>query len=496
MTYAVSQLPAAARLVFLVMLCFMFALASEGRFRGRSIIVDDDYRFSPTLPPMWITIVFVIYLIGDLIAWRNSNGFIQFGLFVLQTAVWIAVFGAVLYFVIGPLRKRFNASACSMLWSVINFMYFHLFMSFARGLFRPVLRLKIAPEAIKWFSIGYLLIAAAVFVQGIVRHLVFRRRLLKNARPAEDPELTGRLDQIASDLSGRKMHIDLLVSGEISSPLSVGVFKRTTYVILPDTRYDYDEIDMIFRHEVIHILRMDPQTKLFMLFCCSLLWWDPLMWKGSELCSQDIELSCDEAVLYGADDDEKHRYAGLVIETASCDKGFTTCLSARAQTLRYRLRRIMEPAVDRSGIVLLTAAMLLVSLSSGLVSVETPAGTVGQTAVMQQAEGNELSVSFLTVHRNRAIVKRKELSEEENRRLIELLSDIEIVITEEPMNKEDLDLQVNLAYEGGWVRIKIEGERLYLAGGKLYSSDHLLNHPYRIADTEKVREIYSLLGVK
>ena len=64
----------------------------------------------------------------------------------------------------------------------------------------------------------------------------------------------------------------------------------TDYIVLPRTDYSYDEMDLILRHEVIHLLRKDAQTKMFMLFCRSLLWWYPLMPKCSEMCSQDIEV--------------------------------------------------------------------------------------------------------------------------------------------------------------------------------------------------------------
>ena len=496
----ISQLPVYARIVILAVLCIYVASFTESRYRGRSILVDENHNYSPYVPPMFIAGVFLIELILDIISWHGSNGLIQFGLHVMISAIWIAVFNALLYVLIGHLRTRFNASACSMLWVALNYMYIVLFRQFAWGIYEPVLRLRIAPEVFKYCAAAYFAIAAAFFARGIVKHLRFRRSLLSGARPAEDPELVGRLDQIASELSGRKLHIDLLISPEISSPLSIGVFMKTIYVILPDAKYDYDEIDMIFRHEVIHILRQDPQTKLFMLFCCSLLWWDPLMWKSCEFCSQDIELSCDEAVLYGAADDEKRHYAQMIIESASDDRGFSTCLSARAETLRYRLRRIMEPAVDRSGIVMIAVVMLLISLASNLIAVDIPMGTVGQSSAFQRAGDNRISVNriFASDHSQRTTeyLDIKDLTEEEKDELVQLLSELEISITEEQYRTGDLNVQVDLQYDDGWARISVRGDLLYLAGGKMYSGDHIINHPYVIRNTDKVQEIYDLLGVK
>ena len=50
-----------------------------------------------------------------------------------------------------------------------------------------------------------------------------------------------------------------------------------------------------------------------------------------------------ETVLLDADSSVKRQYAGLLLKTAGDERGFTTCLSASAGALRYRLKRPEGP---------------------------------------------------------------------------------------------------------------------------------------------------------
>lgn len=84
--------------------------------------------------------------------------------------------------------------------------------------------------------------------------------------------------------------------------------------------------------------------------------------------AEDLELSCDETVLLDTGEDTRKRYARLILNTAGDHRGFTTCLSASAEALRYRLKRITGPQVARSGAALVGLTFLLLSVTSGYVA--------------------------------------------------------------------------------------------------------------------------------
>ena len=67
-------------------------------------------------------------------------------------------------------------------------------------------------------------------------------------------------------------------------------------------------------------------------------WFHPLVWLAVKKAEEDLELSCDEIVLKDADLSTRKKYAELLLSIAGDGRGYTTCLSASAKTLSYRLK--------------------------------------------------------------------------------------------------------------------------------------------------------------
>jgi len=84
--------------------------------------------------------------------------------------------------------------------------------------------------------------------------------------------------------------------------------------------------------------------------------------------AEDMELSCDDTVLLSADDDTRRRYASLLLNAAGDGRGFTTCLSASARTMRYRLKNITRSAGRHSGALMVGLMFFLLCMTSGYVA--------------------------------------------------------------------------------------------------------------------------------
>ena len=166
--------------------------------------------------------------------------------------------------------------------------------------------------------------------------------------------------------------------------------------VLPERDYTLDQYRLIFRHELRHVQRQDIATKCFYLLCKSLCWFNPLMWVAIRKASADLELSCDEMVVYGAEDDTRREYASLLLESAGDERGLTTCLSASASSLRRRLKGVVAPAERTSGTVVLGLIMAALVLCSGLVGVSTASGTAGELFFPDREEVSVQSVSVWT----------------------------------------------------------------------------------------------------
>lgn len=276
---------------------------------------------------------------------------------LFSVAVSLTVYYVLLALLMPWLRRRINSWACAALWLVPNVLY--IFGNDYMQLTAPLLIIKASRDLMTallgvWFA-GFVLIMAWKTEE----HLLFRRRVLKNAEKLTSPLWEEIFGQVCTHSGNRP---PLYRSAEVWTPLTIGLFAGARVVVLPERDYTDEELRLVLTHEAVHIARCDAASKLALVSVTALFWFDPLVWLAMRRSADDIELSCDESVTLGADEAERRRYADLVLSSAGDERGFTTCLSARASSLRYRLRQIMKPAAKRSGALLIGFAAFFLIL--------------------------------------------------------------------------------------------------------------------------------------
>ena len=125
-------------------------------------------------------------------------------------------------------------------------------------------------------------VAASVWLTGAAGLLLYSALSLLRLRR----RLTG-----AVPLAGEER---VFLADHIPSPFVLGVFRPKIYLPsgLPEGERDY-----ILLHEHTHIRRLDYITRALAWLAVSLHWFNPLVWLSFHLAGQDMEMSCDEAVL-------------------------------------------------------------------------------------------------------------------------------------------------------------------------------------------------------
>ena len=176
-----------------------------------------------------------------------------------------------------------------------------------------------------------------------------------------------------------KRKVQLVTSPAATSPLSMGMTDKRRVVVLPDRPLTDRALMWIFRHEVRHLQRMDVHTKIFLGFAVAFCWFNPLMWLAVRKAAQDLELSCDEMVVEDMSEADRREYADLLLDTAWDGRGFTTCLSAGAGALRYRLKNVVHARTRWRGTYLLAGMMFLCVMGFGLVTVTTAQTALSET---------------------------------------------------------------------------------------------------------------------
>lgn len=305
--------------------------------------------------------------------------------FCFSVFLHICLYYAVLMLLLPHIRKHISARACATLWMIPNYLYYTQvsYMEIPGPLF--VLR---APGKLVWVLFGVWLAGfCIVMLWKLTEHLVFRTRVLRDAIPVTEPAVLEVWNAELAKAGMTKAKLRLVTSPNVTTPMSVGLFRRAIRVVLPERYYAPEELALILRHEIVHIGREDSWSKFFLTFCTAMCWFNPLMWMAMRRSADDLELSCDETVLLDADEEERRRYAGLILSTAGDERGFTTCLSATASALRYRLKSITKPGKRRSGGLVVALTFFLLSMTCGYVALAYDS-TTGAEAIYQ-SQGTE-----------------------------------------------------------------------------------------------------------
>ena len=354
------------REIFCLVLAVVVAAAiSEKSFRdGNGTPLDGRRRYIPYLATFWLPPLMLVFALLPCFGLLSFRHVLSVFFSVLLS---MCVYDACLLPALPVLRRYVSARTCAVLWLLPNYL---IFLGNLNGmqLDRPRwvvhLPVPVAQIACAVWAAGF----CAVLGWKIAGHLRFRRRLLRHARPVEDPDRLVLWRRVQADAGFPAAPYRLVVSPAAATPLSIGLLSRTIRVVLPERTYTAEELELILRHELVHISRRDNVTKFFLAFCTAVCWFNPLMWLAMERSAQDIELSCDEAVLLGADEVTRRRYAELLLTTAGDGRGFTTCLAASASALRYRLRSVIHPPRRTSGALAAGALLFILIATCGYTS--------------------------------------------------------------------------------------------------------------------------------
>lgn len=328
--------------------------------------------------PAYDLVLLIIILSSSLLSYlitRTEYSFMVFAGSILQLLLFITVYFTVLLGVLPLLRKYFMAKTCAELWAIPAFV-FYLIHSVDSIAPLPFLRVLYIPKfLLTWIGGVWLTGFVLIFSFQILSHLSFVRRLRACSCPVDDEELLNMWEDMQVQM-GIQYPIGLSYCSEIRTPLTVGLRKNHMTTYLSEKSYTAEAAEMIFSHELHHIRRRDTQTKLCLAFFRAFGWIHPLTWIAARKAEDDLELSCDEIVLTGADSVKRKKYAELLLSTADTPRGFTTCLSASAKTLRYRLKATVSENSKKLGDEVMCIVIILSCMLSGMLGISTDRGTI------------------------------------------------------------------------------------------------------------------------
>ncbi len=347
------------------------------------------YVFVPPTLLFWILALFLFLFV---IRFGVRIGLTRFAALAADVILLLSVYYILLMALLPLLRRWFSARACAVLWLAPAFLSWQA-NTLISTLPLPRRTLYVPHGALP--AIGAVWLAGFLSVGGyyLISHLRFRAWVRANTYVDIDGETQTVWEREREALDFR-WPVRLL-RGNVPAPFSMGRTNHSRCTVLPERSYTPEELTMIFRHELHHLQRCDVDTKVFLCLCNAFCWFNPLVWIATRKAAEDLERSCDEIVTEDMDEAGRGAYARLLLDAAAPGRGCTTCLSAAAGTLRYRLKSVTDRRRRMLGTALLMAVVFLCVMCFGLVSLSDARGSFAELLL---PEGTEITGVFDGAH--------------------------------------------------------------------------------------------------
>ncbi|MDD5944808.1 MAG: M56 family metallopeptidase [Clostridia bacterium] len=205
---------------------------------------------------------------------------------------------------------------------------------------------------------------------------------------ADEP--SDRVKNVYKRTAGDRKAPSLSVCDVTDSPMVAGIIKPCIYI--PHEDYTEAELEMIFRHELIHCRRKDLLYKLLLIAVKCVHWFNPFVWIMTKKAQEYLEVYCDAETVCGTDRGYRIAYADMILKeterSVKMRNGLTTGFSAGKKNLKKRLAEIVNIDEKKRGLHFLVLALVLtVTAGTGVRNVSAEENiTVPAEEVQKMAE--------------------------------------------------------------------------------------------------------------
>ena len=222
--------------------------------------------------------------------------------------------------------------------------------------------------------------AGIFFAGNLIEYLRFRHKVRRWSKPWTDSEGMELFNELKQETGVSNVSVALCCA--VPSPLVIGFIRST--LLLSKGDYTHGELEAVFRHELIHLRRRDLWYKLLLLIARSLHWFNPVVHLMARRAEEDLEISCDEAVVKGKPTSFQSQYGHAVLSAAEYDlklsASLTTHFKGGKNTMKERLSAITGKNGQHKGsliVILIAAAVTLAAAGCSL------NGTVSDTSSIE-----------------------------------------------------------------------------------------------------------------
>jgi beta-lactamase regulating signal transducer with metallopeptidase domain len=175
-------------------------------------------------------------------------------------------------------------------------------------------------------------------------------RLVRRARPADDPAWVMPMQRLARQLGVRRP-VTLLVGRSGTVPVTWGVVYPVVLLPADAAEWSAERRRVVLLHELAHVVRLDAFTQALAQLATALFWFNPLVTLAARRLRAERERACDDLVL-AAGGVRATAYADdlldLVRTLGDASPAAAALAMARRSEFEGRLLAILDPRAPRA----------------------------------------------------------------------------------------------------------------------------------------------------
>ncbi len=230
------------------------------------------------------------------------------------------------------------------------------------------------PEPVTWKDvqeyIPYIYLAGVMvfLLWNLLSYLIYTAKILRSARQADE----NTIEIYEAVCRKKELHRPpiLLVSHDVNSPAAFGLLRRR--IVLPDIVFTENGLAGTLAHEVTHCKRGDLWIKAICLLARSFHWFNPLSHLAAFRCEMEMELSCDESVLAGCDENTRAAYGEVmldIIRRCRRNRGaLTTHFNPKKNAVKAGFTNILYGSGKKRGLWLIGVCLVLCLIAGAIVA--------------------------------------------------------------------------------------------------------------------------------
>jgi bla regulator protein blaR1 len=278
-------------------------------------------------------------------------------------------------------------------------------------------------------AIAFFEVAVVIWILGcsifllyhLASYFAFKREALRWSRTAQNRCIQNCINSLSAEM-GIERSISVYISEKVSSPMIIGFV--TPILILPYEHYSNEDLAFILKHELIHFRRRDTWYKLLLASANAVHWFNPLVYLMTYEANADLELSCDDEVIRGADFDKRKAYSETILSCIQQQRMRKTALSTYfyggTRIMKERFVNILNMRKKNNGMIAFCMVLVCILLIGGFAANakngSDPAGVV--KSYLENLEKEDYVISLK--------IQKVEISNQETERIRKMYSGSEL----------------------------------------------------------------------